>query len=386
MSSLTGANNIASTNLFWNNTGGNVVGSSGLSISNSLTGNPLFAGANDYRLTAGSPAIGTANNSYVVSPDYADANRPATSSDIGAYEHFGSVPPPASDTTKPTVSITTPANNATVSGVVTATASASDNVGITKVDFSLDGASTPAMTDTASPYNYSFDSKTLGNGSHTITAKAYDAAGNSTSSTITVTVNNPDTTPPSTPANLRATAANATTVNLTWNASTDSGTNATGVAKYNVLRNGIVIAQTTTTSYTDTSAVANTTYSYTVQAQDNAGNVSGSSATASVKTPAAATTNQDLLFNGTNMNNYLVQAAPGAITQVPDPAGTSQQVFKYVVKNTDVAPITPTENPRAQLVGPDDINIGDDVWLENKFYLPSDFPSNIPGWLAVFAT
>jgi fibronectin type 3 domain-containing protein len=290
--------------------------------------------------------------------------------------------PPAPDTTKPTVSFSSPANNAAVSGIVTATATASDNVGVSRVDFSVDGAATPALSDTSAPYNYSFDSKTLGNGSHTITAKAYDAAGNTASSTVTVTINNPDTTPPSVPANVKASATNATTVNLTWNASTDSGTNATGVAKYNVLRNGIVIAQLTGTSYTDLAAIASTAYSYTVQAVDAAGNVSANSSTANVTTPAATTTNQDLLFDGTKISDYENQSAPGAITEVPDPVGGSQTVFKMVVNNTDVAPITPTDNPRAQLVGPNILTNGEDFWWSSKVLLPSDFPSSVPtgGW------
>ncbi len=192
------------------------------------------------------------------------------------------------DTTAPTVSFASPANNATVSGTVTATANASDDTGVTKVEISLDG--TLKMTDTQSPYNYSFDSKTLSNGAHTLSAKAYDAAGNTKTATITINVNNPDTTPPSTPSNLSATAQDATTVKLSWTASTDTGTGATGVAKYNVLRNGVVIAQPTTTSYTDSSAAANTSYNYVVQAVDGAGNVSSSSNTATVKTPTAPDT------------------------------------------------------------------------------------------------
>lgn len=291
-------------------------------------------------------------------------------------------PTPSPDTTKPTVNFSSPANNAAVSGVVTATAAASDDVGVTKVEFSLDGSL--KMTDVAAPYNYSFDSKTLSNGNHTLAAKAYDAAGNNSSTTITVNVQNTDTTPPSAPTGLNATAANATTVNLRWNASTDPGLSASGVAKYNVLRDGVVIAQVNTTTYSDTSATADTNYTYAVQAIDAAGNVSANSSTATAKTPSANTT--DLLFNGTKINQYLNQSAPGAITEVADPLGGGETVFKFVVKNGDVAPVTPTENPRAQLVGPGNINKGDDVWLENKFLLPSDFPSKVPGWMALFAT
>jgi hypothetical protein len=93
------------------------------------------------------------------------------------------------DTTPPTTSITAPANGATVSGTVSVTASASDNVGVSKVEFYLDGAL--KSTDTTSPYAWSWDTTTATNASHTLVSKAYDAAGNiGTSATITVTVNN----------------------------------------------------------------------------------------------------------------------------------------------------------------------------------------------------
>jgi len=93
------------------------------------------------------------------------------------------------DTTPPTVSITAPANGATVSGTVSVTASASDNVGVTKVELYLDGVL--QSTDTTSPYAWSWDSTAAANGSHALTAKAYDAATNAaTSPAVNVTVSN----------------------------------------------------------------------------------------------------------------------------------------------------------------------------------------------------
>jgi uncharacterized membrane protein len=93
------------------------------------------------------------------------------------------------DTTPPTTSITSPANNATVSGTITVTASASDNVGVVKVEFYID--SVLKSTVTTSPYNFSWNTTTVANGSHTIFSKAYDAANNvGTSATVTVTVSN----------------------------------------------------------------------------------------------------------------------------------------------------------------------------------------------------
>jgi hypothetical protein len=93
------------------------------------------------------------------------------------------------DTSAPTTSITAPANGATVSGTTNVTASATDNVGVTKVEFWLDGAL--ASTDTTSPYEWSWNTTTASSGSHSLVSKAYDAAGNiGTSSAVNVTVNN----------------------------------------------------------------------------------------------------------------------------------------------------------------------------------------------------
>ncbi|OZB61598.1 MAG: carbohydrate-binding protein CenC [Lysobacterales bacterium 14-68-21] len=89
------------------------------------------------------------------------------------------------DTTPPTVS----ASESGTSGTVTLSASASDNVGVTKVEFYVDGAL--KATDTSSPYSASLDSTTLADGSHSLVAKAYDAAGNvGTSSTVSFSVSN----------------------------------------------------------------------------------------------------------------------------------------------------------------------------------------------------
>ena len=76
-----------------------------------------------------------------------------------------------------------------MSGTVTVTATASDNVGVTAVQIYIDG--TQAASGTASPLNYSWNTANTSNGTHTIYSKASDAAGNvGTSTTVTVTVNN----------------------------------------------------------------------------------------------------------------------------------------------------------------------------------------------------
>lgn len=87
-----------------------------------------------------------------------------------------------SDTTKPTVTLDTPANGSTVSlgATVDVTATASDNVGVTKVEFYR--GTTLMGTDNSSPYSYSWNTTGLSAGSQTITAKAFDTAGNTTTS------------------------------------------------------------------------------------------------------------------------------------------------------------------------------------------------------------
>jgi hypothetical protein len=93
------------------------------------------------------------------------------------------------DTTPPSVTLTSPANAATVSGVITVTANASDNVGVVGVQFLLDGNDL-GLEDTGAPYSTSWNTATVSNGQHVLTARARDAAGNTATSSVTVTVGN----------------------------------------------------------------------------------------------------------------------------------------------------------------------------------------------------
>jgi poly(hydroxyalkanoate) depolymerase family esterase len=93
------------------------------------------------------------------------------------------------DTVAPTVSITSPAGGTTVSGALAVTATATDNVGVTRVDFFVDGAL--KGSDSTAPYAVTIDTTALGNAAHAISARAFDAANNAgTSATVTVTVQN----------------------------------------------------------------------------------------------------------------------------------------------------------------------------------------------------
>jgi hypothetical protein len=83
-----------------------------------------------------------------------------------------------------------------VSGTTGVSANASDNVGVAGVQFLLDGANLGAE-DTSAPYSTSWDTTTTANGSHVLTARARDAAGNTTTSAaVGVTVSNGTPPPP----------------------------------------------------------------------------------------------------------------------------------------------------------------------------------------------
>ncbi len=193
--------------------------------------------------------------------------------------------PQSPDTTPPTASITSPANNATVSGTTTVAASATDDRGVTKVEFYLDGAL--QSTDTASPYSWAWDTTPQANGSlHSLTAKSYDAAGNTTTSAaVSVTVSNvADTTAPSVPQNVVATSGKRS-IKVTWSASTDD----VGVTGYEVWRASAasgpfsLLTTTTATSYTNSGLARSAQYWYYVKARDAAGNVSAASATVTAR-------------------------------------------------------------------------------------------------------
>ncbi|KAF1711889.1 esterase [Pseudoxanthomonas sacheonensis] len=91
------------------------------------------------------------------------------------------------DGNAPTVSLTAPANGASVSGTVTVSATASDDIGVDRVEFLLDG--TLLGSDASAPYSISWNSATASTGNHTLQARAFDLVDNvGTSATVAVNV------------------------------------------------------------------------------------------------------------------------------------------------------------------------------------------------------
>ena len=117
---------------------------------------------------------------------------------VKAGSHF---PPPVTndvdvsatiDKDPPSVTITNPTGGSTVFGSIDVDASATDDVGVIRVEFFVDGSL--VNTDTNAPFGFVLDTTTLTDGSHTILARAFDAEGKTGTDTITVNVNN--TNPP----------------------------------------------------------------------------------------------------------------------------------------------------------------------------------------------
>ncbi len=106
--------------------------------------------------------------------------------------------------------------------------------------------------------------------------------------------------------------------------------------------------------------------------------------TESTSSSSETTQSSELLFSGSRISDFaLMQAAPGAVTEVPDPAGGNETVLKMKVSNEDVYPTTPTSDPRAQLLSPEIFVPGTEFWWHSRFFLPADFPAHVPGWINV---
>jgi hypothetical protein len=192
------------------------------------------------------------------------------------------------DTTPPTVSMTAPANGATVIGTVTVSATATDETAVAGVQFKLDGANFGGE-DTIAPYSIAWDTTTIANGSHTLTAVARDAAGNMTTATaVTVTVNNLDSTPPTVSMTAPPNGATVAGSSVTVTATASDNIAVIGVQ---FLLDGLNLgAEDTTSPYTmawNTIGVANGVHSLSAVARDGAGNTT-------TATPVSVTVNNDV--------------------------------------------------------------------------------------------
>jgi hypothetical protein len=172
------------------------------------------------------------------------------------------------DKTAPTASITSPVNNATISGQTNVAVTASDNCGVNKVELWVDNKL--SQTTTRSPYSFSLNAGALSVGRHTLVAKAYDRAGN-VGSSAGVTVNVPDTTAPK--VSFTSPAANSTVPNSCK--ITVSATDNVKVTQVKISCDSALLITLTSSPYTcswNTRLLAKGPHTLTAEAYDAAGN------------------------------------------------------------------------------------------------------------------
>ena len=164
---------------------------------------------------------------------------------------------------------------------MTIQAAVSDDDQVADVSFAWNGGPGAAMaTDSDGRATASWDTTTVDNGTHELVVRARDAAGNTSEARVTLTVDNPDVTPPSTPAGFRTQAVGPTSVGLGWSASSDDR----GVVGYRIRRTG-PRSGGPGTDWTDSSVAPGRTHAYTLEALDAAGNGSVDPAQLPVRTP-----------------------------------------------------------------------------------------------------
>jgi subtilisin family serine protease len=208
----------------------------------------------------------------------------------------------AADTQAPAVAISSPTGG-TVSGLVAVDVSASDNVGVSRVELLVNG--TVLASDSTAPYGFSWDSSALAGTSASLVARAYDASGNvGTSKAVALTVASVasvDTTPPSVSIANPTSGTVSGIVAVTVNASDN-----VGVTRVDFLVNGSVVASDMATPYAfswDTGPLAGTNPVISARAYDAAGNASTSSAVTLTVVTSAPPANPDttpptVTFNG----------------------------------------------------------------------------------------
>lgn len=261
----------------------------------------------------------------------------------------GSPSPTPIDITAPTVSITSPAPGARVSGSVTVEAAATDSGGVAEVRFYADGVS--IGTDVSSPYAVSWNAAGIADGSHTLTAQAVDRAGNAgNSEPISVIV---DRTAPVL-SSVRALDVAADRANIAW--TTNEGS--TSQVEYGATTAYESITPVDTRLATDHVVAlaglrSGTVYHYRVRSTDAAGNtaVSGDLTFTSALTPAASVSitsatwssaKRELNVSGTvsNPNAMLTATFAGRTEAIRNVNGNFRGRFEGVASNPGSVAVT----------------------------------------------
>jgi hypothetical protein len=217
----------------------------------------------------------------VTSSGYLDPSQAGgytTSGSMGQYQVLGSYVPAGGDQISPVASLTAPLNGTTLAGTVTLSATATDNVGVKSVSFYAD--TNLIGTDPTAPFSLAWNTSSVTNGSHTLTAKAADAAGNiGASNVVNISVNNPPPPPPDTTAPIVTVKSPVNGENISKSANVTISATATDnikVTKMEVYIDGALMSVSTTSSISykwDTRKLAKGPYNILVKGYDQAGNI-----------------------------------------------------------------------------------------------------------------
>ena len=189
----------------------------------------------------------------------------------------------ANDTQAPSTPAKLSARAVSAAEIDLSWSASSDNVAVTGYVIHRDGAKLPTVSGTTTTFQ---DTGLAPSTTYRYTVQAIDAAGNASpqSQPAQATTAANDTQAPSTPAKLSARAVSAAEIDLSWSASSDN----VAVTGYVIHRDGAKLPTVsgTTTTFQDTGLAPSTTYRYTVQAIDAAGNASPQSQPAQATTAA----------------------------------------------------------------------------------------------------
>ena len=383
------------------NTGGNGVVNIAQGSSVSLSGLKTIATVTFNTIAAGTAAIGIASTSAIV--------RTSDTTNILGTMNGGSF---TIDGTAPTVPTGLTATSASISSVALSWTASTDSVGVAGYNIYRAGV----LVGTSTTTNFTNTGLTLGT-AYSYTVAAYDAAGNVSAQTAAVSCTVVDNTAPSVPTGLSASAASSTSINLTWNASTDN----VAVTGYKIYRGGVQVGTSAINNYTNTGLTLGTAYSYTVAAYDAAGNVSAQTAAVSYTitdstAPSIPTginitsrTPTSIVFGWTASTDNIgvtgykvyrggVQIGTSTTTSYSDSGLTMASSYSYTVAAYDAAGNTSTQSVASLLAtvskkgdvnGDNLVNVADLsilagnytksglTWGQGDIYWPSNIPDGV---------
>jgi Concanavalin A-like lectin/glucanases superfamily/Bacterial Ig domain len=256
------------------------------------------------------------------------------------------------DSQAPAVSLTAPANGARVSGSLSISANASDNVGVAGVQFKVDGVNF-GTEDTGSPYGRTWNASTAASGTHSLTAVARDAAGNTTTSAVvSVTVDNSDAIPPTVSFTSPASGA---TVSGAVTVAANAADNVAVVGVQFRLDGNALSAEDLTAPYSvswTTAASGNGTHVLTAIARDAAGQTATATRTVTVSNAAGAALTIDGNRRFQTIDGFGVSANSGswnngelkpALDKLADEGGST--IWRVVIEMADWEATNDDANP-----------------------------------------